>query len=450
MLLYGFENLKQYSVDILPGLHEGVSGSTLWGYNIGVPKTINEELKKRVGTVLSYILSEELQKKLILEFNILSAISGIFNDKEICQSLDCHLFKKLQPVQRLSTELYSYDEYSEQFRNYFYDYLYGDKTAYESIKNIDDITKIYVVSLSTEETVIGLIVTIFVCVFLFGVALSVVLLLMRNILDYFSFFPFDLWIIGIMGSVLIICVCFLELENVTVVKCHLRQFFLSFGYTISIIPFIYKLILNFPKSNTFFNYIINHRQYLILLFTFIDVALSALSIISPYEIKNIILEHERNFQRCTINRAFGQLILTIIYMNKLAIVGICLILMIYEWRMVENQNDMNILFPIIFIDILSLILFSLNHIINIDNYKYYFLLCVVIYIIISFSNYGYLIYLGITMIITNGKDEEKKKKSVKEMKYIIESTVVSQGQSIKNKSFTETETSSTETGDEPS
>jgi len=48
----------------LPGVKEGISGTTVLGYNIGINKPISEESKSKMKYVLSFICSENIQKKL--------------------------------------------------------------------------------------------------------------------------------------------------------------------------------------------------------------------------------------------------------------------------------------------------------------------------------------------------------------------------------------------------
>ncbi|OUM61738.1 hypothetical protein PIROE2DRAFT_12195, partial [Piromyces sp. E2] len=141
-----------FNVTALPGNKEGISGSTIGGYNLGINKYINENKKKACIDAFTYMTSKYMQTKIVKEKGLLSAISEIYNDDEICIHVDCEFFKSIQPIARPTNKINDYTKYSENFRNYIYEFLYGNITSYEVLKKINDITKIYYISINSEDT----------------------------------------------------------------------------------------------------------------------------------------------------------------------------------------------------------------------------------------------------------------------------------------------------------
>jgi len=123
--------LKKYA---LPGLKEGISGSTIGDYNLGINKYVNDEKKKAAIKVLKYITSKDMQRKIVIEKENLSLISSLYDEEIVCSKVDCEFFKAIQPVARPTYIMNDYSTYSEKIREYAYEYLYGDITAKEALK----------------------------------------------------------------------------------------------------------------------------------------------------------------------------------------------------------------------------------------------------------------------------------------------------------------------------
>ncbi|OUM64842.1 hypothetical protein PIROE2DRAFT_8307 [Piromyces sp. E2] len=67
-------------------------------------------IKKAAVKVIEFMMSYDIQKKLVIEKDVFTAMKSVYNDKE------------------------DYVEYSKHFRENVYEFLYGDKTAYEVLK----------------------------------------------------------------------------------------------------------------------------------------------------------------------------------------------------------------------------------------------------------------------------------------------------------------------------
>ncbi|KAG4093703.1 hypothetical protein H8356DRAFT_1328924 [Neocallimastix lanati (nom. inval.)] len=233
-----------YKKTILPGVQEGISGATIIGYNIG---------------------------------SVLSPITSLYGEEEVCQKIDCEIYKNIQPVFR-PTSMIDYENYSNKYLNYFSRYLFKNDSLHDSIRNIIDITKIHSISIGTSENIVGLFT-----------AISIFLILA------FSF----------------LSVCFLEMGTVTVLKCHFIQFIMSGSFTLTVVPILYKLIIDYPKEIKLFEWISSNRYYFLLFFSMFDILFNLLTIISPFKVIDKIIPDGQNYQVCSFS-VLGNIILTII------------------------------------------------------------------------------------------------------------------------------------------
>ncbi|OUM60150.1 hypothetical protein PIROE2DRAFT_14141 [Piromyces sp. E2] len=137
-----------YNITKLPGGNKGITGSIIGGYNIGLGKNIDNNKKSAALKVLSFIASKEMQKKIIMNNHSYSSIPSLYEDTEVCSKIDCEFFKSIQLVPRPKEKYY--DDYSEKFRNYIYEYIFNDKSLSEKIQNIININKFYWVTIDTN------------------------------------------------------------------------------------------------------------------------------------------------------------------------------------------------------------------------------------------------------------------------------------------------------------
>jgi len=149
-----------YNKTILVGNKEGVSASSLGGSNIGINRAISNTKIKDAAKVLEFFTSFETQKYLVTKHFLASGIKSLYDDEDVCKIVNCELIKNIQFIARPSSLTNNYNEYSTTFRNYLYEFLYGDKNAEEVLNKINDITKIYKISIKLSHSSSGLIIFI--------------------------------------------------------------------------------------------------------------------------------------------------------------------------------------------------------------------------------------------------------------------------------------------------
>ncbi|OUM62610.1 hypothetical protein PIROE2DRAFT_61764 [Piromyces sp. E2] len=85
-----------YKISPLPGKNKGVSGSCLGGFNIGISKYVPDENIEAAIEVLKFFMSEEIQKDIAIKYGVISPLKKIYDDKELCEIVDCEYVKSLQ------------------------------------------------------------------------------------------------------------------------------------------------------------------------------------------------------------------------------------------------------------------------------------------------------------------------------------------------------------------
>jgi len=343
-----------------------------------------------------------MQIKIVKEKGVLSAVSEIYNDEEVCSYVDCEFFKSIQPISRPTNKYHDYPKYSETIRKYTYEFLYGNKTSNEVLKEIDDITRIYYISIKTDETIFGLIVYIILTIFSIGLVLSFLFLFFEKFNMYFYFLPVRFWFLTLIGYILVALVGYFEIGERTLIKCQLKPLLLSFGFTFIIIPILYKLIVNFPEESKFSKWVKKHKLLFIFVFLFIDIILNLLYLLTPYRIFTMIHENQKNFNICKISNTFGRILICSMLMHKFIIILIIVFLIFIEWNIKDTMYDIRFSVYAIYIDILSIVILIMINFIVINNYIGYFIVRESIIIILLISNYILIFGFRIILAIIHG------------------------------------------------
>jgi len=383
-------NFYPYVKSVLPGHKEGISASSIAGYNIGINKYIkNEDELKATIKAFKFITSKDIQKEGMKENLMVPGIFSFYEDKELCPTDDCKIFQELQPYKKTVNIYYDIDDYSKQLRDNIYEFIYNNKTSSEVLKNIDDITKIYYISINSENSHSGLAYTILVIFISILMLLSFIFPFKDNFSPFFKFIPLDLWLISIIGSILILCIICTGIGVVTNSKCFHWIFLLNFGLTFNYIPFFYKLISNFPKNN-FLIWISKHKYIFFFFFVFIDTLLCLLLIIKPYNIETVIVNEGKNFQKCKLNTTFQFSITNIMVFWKGLIIFTILLFVFLEWNIYSTRYDLKFNIAAIYIDVLSFIIIMVLSKGKIDDYIWNFHSKSTIIMIMSLSNYFFM------------------------------------------------------------
>ncbi|OUM58628.1 hypothetical protein PIROE2DRAFT_64281 [Piromyces sp. E2] len=358
------------------------SGSCVGGSNVGINQSSSIELQKAAAEIIKFMTSKETQKEYILSSNVASGIMGLYDEDDVCDVLDCKLVKSIQFVNRPTHVNTDYDSYSALFRDHVFEYLYGNKTASQVLHEINDYTKIYKITLNTENT------------------------------------SLDLWFISLFGLMLILSSGFLEFGDLTKMKCQFKWIMVSFGITLNLIPILYKMIVKFPEQNKYSLWVHHNKYKFLCIFILIEFFIMGISFIKPYDIvlMNRLDENNLNFMKCIVNGGFGKFIQVLFILNKVIIFLIFLLLIFIEWNIKETQYDIRALTGAIYLDILDIIFLLIKQSLNYDNYIVEFLLNEIIIIIFVLSNYSLIYgYRVVLYFIIKDNEEDILKGSINKL-----------------------------------
>jgi len=405
--------LIHYNFTNLPGREEGLSGSVIGGYNLGINKYTNDKHRDAAITAFRFITSKEMQKKLVLENQeIISAIPSIYEDEDVCLKYNCEVFKNLQLVTRPTDKFRDYDDYSEKYRDWIYEFLYGNKTAAEVLKKIDDLTKIYYIEINPKNSLLGIYIFLITLLCSIFMLISLLLLRVKKFSSRLRFLSNDFWIISVVGSCIIMSSLYTELEKVTYSKCHIKPILLCIGYTLNLVPIACKLIVNFPEENKISVWVSKHRYSFLLIFLLIDLSENLLLYITPYEIEKNTNINGEIFQFCMMTSRFGRIVIYIMLISRILNFIFILFLIFVEWNIKQTKKDIKFLLSAISIDILCLIIINIIILTNlrVKSYTIYYIIYSILTATFSFSNYLFL--YAIKIIIYYIKDDKKEETQI--------------------------------------
>jgi len=382
-----------YKMTKLPGGKEGLSATSVNGFSVGISDNISNERKIAALKALKFLSSKEMQRKYSKEHRVVTGILSLFDEDEICigTGAECELFKSLQSIGINPFHVENIELFNEKFLRYINEYLNGNKGAKEVLQKAVDITKIYHLNLNGEESPWGLIFFIINCFLCTIILLSIIFLFINKFEQNFKLLSVDFWILFIIGTVFILSAYFTILGNITNIKCHLSLILISFGYIFNYIPILYKLIVNFPGESKYSIYIKKNKYFFLLFLISIMALFHFLLYNYQFDIEDIIVEDNHNFQKCTMNNIYGKILLyfTIIYIFLILI--IILLYCFMEWNLEKMHYDIRKIVSIVYIDILSLTILLITNTIMTKTFNLYYLIRICILYIISISNY-FLIY----------------------------------------------------------
>jgi len=400
LLFKSLLNAPSYVMSPLPGYTEGISASTIAGYNLGISKYIekNEEEREAALSVFKYLTSIDVQKTYFKTGLFVPGIFSLFQDREVCPSTECEVFDHLQVYGRPTNITKNYDEYSEKFLKYTFEFIYGkgNKTALETLSKIEDITKIHHVSFHSTIGLSGVITLTF---FILIMWLSLLLPFNETLYPFFKLLPLDFWMISVMGSILILSGGYTEIGAVTDSKCHSMVVLLSLGVTMNYIPFLYRLVKKFPGEDDFLKRITQHRYLFFSFFLLIDLFLCLLLIHEPYEIEEVYVSEGKNFKKCKINYVFNHWITMFILIYKGITVTLLLLFIFLEWSIKETRFDIKFIVLAIYIDLLLFILSICLSYISVSDYIWHYIARMSFFLIMGFSNYLFLYGYKLTYAI---------------------------------------------------
>jgi len=410
--------LKFWNIDInigyqrtpLPGAKKGVSGTIVGGYNIAINRYVENENKLASIEVLKYILSKSVQKKYMINKHIFSAITSLYDDKEVCSEIDCGLVKKIQPFHFMyyKNVIYSFEEYNEKSTVVYFDYIYGNSTLPQTIKKVENLSKYYSLEIKTNDSFVGLIIFILYVLVVTLMLSSLSLLYIKKFKNNYKFLTKDCWFLSNLGTIAMLSSVMTEFYDLTPMKCKTRTILIVFGFIFSFIPIFYQLSVNFSsESNKVIRFIYNNKYKLLVAFYSFNILLIMLILTSNFKIQNVIIKDGESYQKCGHFSKFGKYMIyfTVSY-------GIIFILTIFtfiflEWNIEESYYDLRFIISGLLMDMLSVFIYIVTAKIKYESYIIYKLIIAISIFIFSLSNYIFLYVIRIFSSIMRFRNEDE-------------------------------------------
>jgi len=357
---------------------------------------------------VKFITSPDIQKEYIIKNNILSAITSLYDDEEVCRFVNCHLVKSSQPFSTLiiDTPDFKNEYYIEKYKKYMFEYLYNDKDISEVLNDLNNVLSIHYLTISPNESSTGFsifLVFIIIAIIMFS---SLICLYIDGFKSHFKILPKDFWIISVMGSFMLMCSVLTVIGKATGLKCYLRLILVNLGFTLGIIPIFYKFIVNFPEDNKLSNWVEKHRYKFLSIILFIEIPFLIMFLFSPYTVKTLGLEYNENFQICKLH-TLGEVLFYIIVVLKSIIILTNIFLVFVEWSIEETIYDTKFLMGACFVNMLSLIIYICISRIEIGRFIAYHVVVASNLFVCAISNYIFLYAIRIIHYFSIKKTDEK-------------------------------------------
>ncbi|ORX81332.1 hypothetical protein BCR32DRAFT_268342 [Anaeromyces robustus] len=281
------------------------------------------------------------------------------------------------------------------------------------LKKIDNLTRFHYISISSKDSSIGIIIALSYIALSLIILLSSVFLFIKKFKPCYKFLTKDFWILSLIGYILMLFVSYLDIEKVTIFRCHLKLLIQFISSTLIYIPVLHKLFSNYPEKSKYTSWVNNHRYIFLILFIIIDLSIIGVGLIVPYTIEDMGIKDDKNFQICKINGKIHYVLITISLLYKFGIILYSLLLMFLEWFFKLTFYDIHLFTAIYLIDTLLIILFVILHNIKIKNYEFYYSIRETIIIIYVISHY-FLSY-GIRIFYYKSLKNESENEIAKEI-----------------------------------
>jgi len=330
---------RSFKFTHLPGKQSGIYGSCIGGSNIALNKNISEERKKAAVEVLKFLFNYDFQKFLTMNVNKRSVINSIYDDADVCKTIDCSLVKNMQGVLR-PNNITDYEVFSESFSRYVREYLIGNKstTAEEVLTKIDNIERIHYVEYRSTS---GIIMISLISTTIILILLSFIYICLKRRKKQFKFLPFKYWCLFLFGLTILTSSCITNIGDFGQITCTLRPVLLSLGFTITYVPFFIKLITMYPRRNIFTVFLKSNTSFIIFLFILSDIILNALWLIfDRVKVAKENIVDGASFKICKpYTNNFGLIILCTILFKNIVVIGGMGYLSIMEWNVSSYKKD---------------------------------------------------------------------------------------------------------------
>jgi len=321
---------------------------------------------------------------------------------------DCDYINDIRPffAIKYDKDEFGSDYYIEKYQKYMFEFLYGDKTVSEVLKKIDNLTKNYYLTISTNDSFLGLIIFILSIVIIIIMVLSLSLLYFKKTKPYYKFLSNFDWIIHVLGNIIIMCSVFTLFGNPTNTSCQLRPILISIGLIINLTPILSKMIINIPENNKLSEWTKSHKPIFDVSVVSIGILLNGILLLSTYDIEKVMIPEGGSILVCSMNKILGTISFYIISGYEILIFIFLLILIFMEWNFREYHYNTKHILAAICLDIIYSYLYFILMKFKIKNYFTFNLLLSANFCSLSITNFIFIYILNAVLAITKPQEKD--------------------------------------------
>ncbi|ORX79943.1 hypothetical protein BCR32DRAFT_269169 [Anaeromyces robustus] len=237
--------------------------------------------------------------------------------------------------------------------------------------------------------------------------ISLIFLFLENFNPFFEFLSIDDWIYTVMGSIIIISICFTKYGKFKQWNCFIKPILLNYGFTFNFLPVLQKLITNFPVQNKVSDFVQNHKYCFYLAFMTICTTLSIILSFSPFNIEIRYVEGEgQNFEVCRMKGFITHFVVYLIILVVFIMMVTILFLVFVEWNIEKTLFEVRVILSAIYANLLLLIIYFILFFTSINSFTSYYLMQGSILVISSLTNY--ILLYGYRLIMAFFKKQNLK------------------------------------------
>ncbi|ORX68070.1 hypothetical protein BCR32DRAFT_272543 [Anaeromyces robustus] len=287
----------------------------------------------------------------------------------------------------------SYEEYSSKYISLFTNYLYGNETAENTLKQIDYLTSIYFIK---NNSTIGRTVVFVTSSILFIMLFTYLIVLSNKYKIYFCRYHKMIWSSMFVGLFIYISQNYFLIGELTELKCKARIICILFGLTLFFTPlFIYEII-NFPESNKYSKFIYKKRYITLISLIMVDFILMLLTFfLSSYQIKTEIIENGMNFHTCLLTKNFHIIYIIISVIIKIFVVLSIILLTFLEWNVDITYVDIQNISYILYLNIIMAFVFIILRILIVNNIYIYYANIIIYNFLSTITSYFIIIWIRV-------------------------------------------------------
>ncbi|KAL6628363.1 periplasmic binding protein-like II, partial [Neocallimastix sp. 'constans'] len=390
---------EKYYLTPMPGKKEGINAVMTGGMNIGINKYSSDEKREAALTVLQFLTSERIQKEIVVKkYGLYTGMTKLYDDEEVCSFLTCSLVKEAQSIHTIIENVDSIDVYTEKVVKIFKQFLFEDRLAEDVLKEIDDITRIYYISLKSSIGLTYFVIHLSItCLMLF----TFILVFTNIFKKWFTFFSKDLFFIYCLGYMMIASSQYLLFGEPSDIKCQYEYAMLFIGISLSIIPIIYVLVKFFPERNEYSTYLVNNKILYILICIGIEVILNLLIAKSPISAENRMFQdtvNNKNYNKCIVRSTFGNIMILIDIILKFLGILVILLLSFIDWNMKKISKNLRAIIVSIYSFSFSFLMFIIISYFDVKDYQIIFKVNSIIIIFICLTNFVNINFIVIAIL----------------------------------------------------